>query len=464
MTVPGPDAAPGPAPVVRRRGLARALAGVLGACVLGGCSPEAPPAGSGASQHPSAPQVPPLAVAPAMPRLLQMVDAAPSGPSEERRAELKDLLEAAFVPGLAAARTQALAQRSLAEDADALSAFELGLVHENPTVRAQCAWHLGQRGGPADLPLLLKRLRYESDRVTKCWVVGALHDLGNYGGLDDLLELMAAPDSSATAYELGGRILSELGRHPGEQLTYAGARLLIDRIAREWHRDGYVLRPAATGDASSDGQAAADPQPPREPALDELDPRLCARAARMLADMQGFQLRPVDDARFVLSRMGVLALPFLRIALRAEEDYLHAHALEVLIHLGRPGRPLTELVLPYLGLQPTESVAMRALGEIGAEQALPYLLAMLADDSIERRASAAGALGPLGLPAAIAPLRDRLQDPAEQVDVRVQAAWSLALLDPGVRFLRDALRDPSGVYHEPTLHELLDDVAHRVPR
>jgi hypothetical protein len=54
-------------------------------------------------------------------------------------------------------------------------------------------------------------------------------------------------------------------------------------------------------------------------------------------------------------------------------------------------------------------------------------------------------------------LRALLDDPKEAMDVRVQAAFSIALFErdrPGVRFLRERLQAKD--YHEPTVRELLD--------
>jgi hypothetical protein len=50
-----------------------------------------------------------------------------------------------------------------------------------------------------------------------------------------------------------------------------------------------------------------------------------------------------------------------------------------------------------------------------------------------------------------------MDDTAESMDVRVQAAFSIALFErerPGMRFLRERLQARD--YHEPTVRELID--------
>ena len=104
----------------------------------------------------------------------------------------------------------------------------------------------------------------------------------------------------------------------------------------------------------------------------------------------------------------------------------------------------------------TASLAARALGSIGYRPATPYLIERLLDASPEMRVAAADGLGLMGDDAGFDPLRARLGDTAETDDVKVHAAWALALLSPGDRYLLQRLRDKS--YHEPTLLELLDSV------
>lgn len=87
--------------------------------------------------------------------------------------------------------------------------------------------------------------------------------------------------------------------------------------------------------------------------------------------------------------------------------------------------------------------AAQALGRIGAREAVPALVARLTDPEVEVRQEAARALGKGGREA-VGPLLLRLQDPAEDRAVRLQAAQSLRLIG-----------DPSAV--QPMIAVLADD-------
>ncbi|MCC6785329.1 MAG: hypothetical protein IT457_20935 [Planctomycetes bacterium] len=75
------------------------------------------------------------------------------------------------------------------------------------------------------------------------------------------------------------------------------------------------------------------------------------------------------------------------------------------------------------------------------------------------RVAAAIGLAACGDAVAFAALRARLDDQAESTDVKVHAAWALAVLSPGDRYLAERVRAKD--YHEPTLLELLDELARR---
>jgi HEAT repeat protein len=127
--------------------------------------------------------------------------------------------------------------------------------------------------------------------------------------------------------------------------------------------------------------------------------------------------------------------------------------------LGRAAAPLEGQVLPLLADPLVRGEAARALGELGARPALPHLLQWLQSPDAELRTAAAMALGPLGDRSAVPPLQQRLDDAKEAMDVRVAAAFSLALFEndrPARRFLLE--RKQKVDYHAPTIDELLDRV------
>ncbi|MHC5070768.1 MAG: HEAT repeat domain-containing protein [Planctomycetota bacterium] len=409
----------------------------LAAVSLAAVSIAAVACGGGADGH-ETPTLPPLALVPKLPLLKQRAATAPKPPPDERMAELRNLIEAAFASSGAQDRVRAMAKRNLGEAADAFWALEKALEHDDAAVRSNAAYELGLRENRAAILVLLKRLKYEQDPLVRVWVASALAKLGNHAGLQDLVTAMERND---TAQQAGGQaiaILKALSVEVGERPTYVELKDRLRDLHREWRRTGIVA-------------AGKWPQAP-----DELT---AARIAQHVADLEGFQLRPVDDARFVLVRAGVLSLALLREAVQASETYVRNHALEIARDLGRVAGPLAPTILPLLADPLSQTYAAQALGSVGARQALPHLLLMLRSPQAELRATAAGALGPLGDKSAIATLQAILDDEKETMDVRVAAAFSLAIFEqeqPALDYLRARRRQ--GDYHRPTIEELIDRV------
>ncbi|MHC4921529.1 MAG: HEAT repeat domain-containing protein, partial [Planctomycetota bacterium] len=166
------------------------------------------------------PTLPPLALVPKLPLLKQRAATAPKPPPDERMAELRNLIEAAFASSGAQDRVRAMAKRNLGEAADAFWALEKALEHDDAAVRSNAAYELGLRENRAAILVLLKRLKYEQDPLVRVWVASALAKLGNHAGLQDLVTAMERND---TAQQAGGQaiaILKALSVEVGERPTY----------------------------------------------------------------------------------------------------------------------------------------------------------------------------------------------------------------------------------------------------
>lgn len=363
-------------------------------------------------------------------------------PGVERLARLRETMLAAFTS--TDRRLAALARRDLLEQPDAFWVLEEGLEHADRAVRDQAAYELGRLGLQPSIPVLLRRLKYEHERLlyqgdggTLVWVVDALFRLGNLAGLPELPPLFAHRD--AALRELAGRIAIDILRATGVELpprpTWRRLEEGLAALSKTWKARG--LPPGA-------GQV-------------EAEPLTRARLARHLIAMTGFPMRPIDEARYVLSRCGRLAVPLLDQALAIDHVYLRTHVLEVVLRLGRPATPLRARVRELLDDRAVAPLAVRAAGALGDRESAPRLLGMLAGTDLELRIAAAAALGPMGAREAIPALRARMNDPAESMDLRVQAAFSLALLEGGGEG-RDRLEQwrNQRAYHVPTLDELLD--------
>jgi hypothetical protein len=187
-----------------------------------------------------------------------------------------------------------------------------------------------------------------------------------------------------------------------------------------------------------------------------LEPRFAAH----LITTEGTLLRPIDEARWVLTRCGSLPVPLLVRTLAASEPYLRTMTLQVLAELGPAAKGTAPAVLPLLADPLTNSYAVRALGEIGATEALPHLRPLLAHADFELRAATAQALGLLRDAQSAGALRARLADAGEAPDVRVGAAFAICCLGADAAaeaFLAE--RELKKDYHEPTLALLRERLA-----
>jgi hypothetical protein len=292
----------------------------------------------------------------------------------------------------------------------------------------------GRSGRTALQLALLLRLKYELDPETVLWVADALQKLGNDTGLG---WLDGAMEREATAQQ-AGLMAIEICRERSVPLPDAPTYLQLQTALRDllaaWRKTGVGGRPGVA-----------------PPPLDQVEPRFAAH----LATTEGTLLRPVDDARYVITRSGKLPLPLLQATLQAEEPYLRTIALQILAELGPCAREAGPAVLPLLGDPLTGSYAIRTLGEIGATEAIPHLRARLTAADTELRAAATMALGVLGDKDSGKALALVLAHGGESLDVRVGAAFGLLCLGPDAAaeaFLAE--REQKGDYHAPTLARL----------
>ena len=401
----------------------------LAACSRPATTPSAPP-------QPNDPPPPRLVAHEAT--LTRLAASGPAAPEAKKLGELAELAELAFGSASSDRRLAGRSHAALRDDPAARWGLEIAIRHDDVAIRRGALALLAEQPRQASWPDLLMRLKYELQPFARLDVLRALALHGNAAGLAELAASFQRTDLAETAGAYAIEILQKCGRDPGTAPSWEVLGKGLQELAHEW---------------ASTGKAPALPQPVPEPEL------LRARLCRHLAALNGFQLRPVDDARFVLSRSGGLGLELLTPCLLASEPLLRSHALEICQQLGVVAAPLTEPVLSLLGDPLTRAEAVRALGRMRATQAAPRIRAWLDHPALEVRCAAAGALGPLGDRSAIGILRGLMDDARQPLDLRVQAAFSLAIFEqdrPGRAFLNARLQD--GSYHAPTLSELLDVV------
>jgi HEAT repeat protein len=383
-------------------------------------------------QPPALPALPPLQLRPFLPTLKARAERPPLPEPAQR--ELRELADIALQLVEVDSRTSARAERALLEHPGLGFVLEPALEHTEVGVRRRAAWLCGRSGRAAlQLPLLL-RLKYELDAETVLWVADALQKLGNDTGLG---WLDVAMEREATAQQAGTMAI-EICRERSVPMPDAPTYLQLQTALRDqlaaWRKTGVGGRPGVTA-----------------PPADDVEPRFAAH----LVTTEGTQLRPVDDARYVITRSGKLPLPILQATLQAEEPYLRTIALQILGELGQCAHDAGPAVLPLLGDPLTGSYAIRTLGEIGAKDAIPHLRARLTAVDTELRAAATMALGLLGDKDSGKALALVLAHGTESLDVRVGAAFGLLCLGPDAAaeaFLAE--REQKGDYHAPTLARL----------
>jgi hypothetical protein len=386
------------------------------------------------------PALPELKLRPMLEELRTLAGSLPV-PDDKTQRTLQEYADISLGIIEADTRTANRVQRALLEHQDAWFVLEPALAHELPAVRQRAAWLCGDSQQTVlQVPLLL-RLKYELDPATVIWVADALAKLGNDSGLMWLAAAFTRPETANQAGQMAMRALTNRDITLPAEPKWAELSRQLKIQADNWRQRGVSAR-------------LETPQPDA--------PSLRARLARQLQTPEGTQLRPVDDARFILTRLGAAGVPMLTRTLQAEEHYLRTMPLQILAELGAAATGATGAILPLLSDPLTASYAVRALGEIGATSALPHLRPLLEDPDTELRAATTQAVGLLGDTDSAPLLEARLQDPKESMDVRVGAAFGLLCLGehPSASAYL-AAREAEEDYHGPTLTRLLERLASR---
>ena len=298
-------------------------------------------------------------------------------------------------------------------------------------LRARAAYHLSVGGPDHIVPELLLRLRYETDHETVVWIACALARHGNLAGLDGLMAVAndAASPARATAARELERLVEERGLADATELW------------ESWRL------------------SAAERGFPTEPRSEKLRRTIVAWIARL----SEYQLRGVDDARFLFERMDATAAEELAKALHDDSVYVRVHAAQCLQRMGRRARATWSALVEALAAPELAPHAAEALGHIGAPEAEAALVARLSEATpLDLRLACARALGFVeSLDASRArALLDPLLE-SESADLAQAAAESLLRRDPGraeaalrvAAFMEDPRVDPGS--SERTLRDWL---------
>jgi hypothetical protein len=306
-------------------------------------------------------------------------------------------LEASALPGRIGKKAQ---QQLDGLEAGRRDSILLALVERKDLpieIKRSAYTRLAKDGGPGILPRLLLRLRYEKDAISSVAITRGLLRHGNGAGFQAVRNIVRNPFGIyMDAQEANEAMLAELPPLPAE-----------GPAANSWSRFLGLEAAWKTRQPLPNFPAPA------------IDGRLEAEVWAMASRLQSQPLRPVDEARFVLSRMGGEVIPIL-VALAEDEDrYLREHALQTLAWLGRGGGSWSGTHEFHLADKLAESLldpsirtrALEALGSTSAHGAEAAILPWLAGGNREERTAAADAILRCGSPAGIETARAALEAP-----------------------------------------------------
>lgn len=283
---------------------------------------------------------------------------------------------------------------------------------EAPWLRAHCAWKLASLSQDWVVPGLLLCLRYETDNETVIYIARALARFGVYSGLDALY-VVSRDDPREEMRNGALTALAELAQGAG----FGDA----SELYQAWKRGDEAL-------------ADAPFSPARE-----------LEVWRILKLFGEWQLRPVDDGRFVLSLEHHKVTPLLVAALDDENRYVRVHAAQCVERLAGRARPAGPRLLELIDEPQISDQVILALGALRHEPAEAALIERTGPAwPLEVRMSATQALGAMGLASSAPALRKRLDEKLTR-DLRVASLAALVRCAPEtlpldeVRELRSAM-------------------------
>lgn len=246
----------------------------------------------------------------------------------------------------------------------------------DPATRQAASTAIGAIDVPSTIPGLLLTLKNEKSELVFATSVRSLAVLGNLAGIEDLRGVVRrgnCPEAPAIAAEIvaGEGLTLQAG------LDSASIDAHLFALSEQWWREGEGARSVKAPDA-----------------------RLRLAFARFAANLGLRDLRPVDDARYVLARGGKLSLECLTHALADAALYTRVRAIEVAGALGPAARSLAETLTELARHPEHRAEPLVALGRIRDRRATPALVQALLDRDLDVRVAAARGLAVLEDPAA----------------------------------------------------------------
>lgn len=295
--------------------------------------------------------------------------------------------------------------------------FALVADDESPIVRASASVALAEIGEVRVLPDLVLRLKYEEDGFVVNAICATLFKLGLATGIDKLLgNLDGRIRLREEAAEVLGKILGD--RFEFDPWGAAGKRALAVEKMREWW---WLEGPRVLSTLNAD--------------LD-VDPELERRIIEVVFELSKYQMRNVDDGRYILEGLGGIGVPYLCLGLNDENQYVRAHCVEVFLRMGLPGREGRVTLRSIVGDPLLRPDVVRSLGVLEDRESLPLLFRALEDRAIDVRICAVDALGCLGEASALPHLERLAKAEIDSDELEIAIAFTRALLGDESRLPR----------------------------
>ncbi|MBO47211.1 MAG: hypothetical protein CMJ96_10025 [Planctomycetes bacterium] len=324
---------------------------------------------------------------------------------------VRELLESSRLGG----RLGKMAQRSLDDFSnEKLCSILLDWVEDrfdNSPLRLRAYPLLRERAVPEILPRLLLRLKYEKDLSANIAIAATLLQLGNGAGLQALQNILL---DSTSDERVRTQALLVLNATPGFESAkdFEDSWQLLSAAIMNWSRFRTFGKPTVS--------------PPSV--------ALQAETWNMIARLQSQPLRPVDDARFVLSRMrGELSIPPLLEATRDSSIYVREHALQTLAWMGytvgewdlRTNAGFVQKLTPLLAHAVVRPRVFEALASSGSPEAANLAVEWLQKGNYQTATAAADCL--LRCAHSLEHFQ-AARDNRSQEHLSPEARWSLYLL------------------------------------
>lgn len=298
-------------------------------------------------------------------------------------------------------RISAILLAAIGADAAVEPLVEVFETSDEVWLRRVAVWAIGESGSDAFTLRLILRLKYEVDSECVIWLADSLSRVGNLAGLDGLVNLTYSGEQSIA--DLARARLADLAERSGTESA--------EEMTSLWESaDASRLREKSASSAL----------------------RLATWKKVSELSSEHFQLRGVDDARFILSRLGPWAAELIAEALLDTDSHLRLHSIQVLERMGARAKVAGPALINALPDSIVGHAAAEAIGRIGYVEALAVLDAGCdARHDHELRVACVRALGSLASLDSLPRLLDLFNTEASPADLKLASADALIRCEHG---------------------------------